>query len=52
MSESDVEWDSMSERLIEEWRAIKKRAQIGESIATGKVVFDFCSRPGHSAEKF
>ena len=50
ISESDVAWDSMSESLIEEWRAIKKRAQTGESSAAGKCVCDFCSRPGHSVD--
>ena len=53
LADKDVMWDVVSERLIEEWRGLKKTIRTGESSATarGKKVCDFCSRPGHSAGK-
>ena len=51
LADGDVKWDGVAERLIEEWRSIKNGAHAGESSAAGRVVCDFCSRPGHTAGK-
>ena len=53
LADADVKWDTVAERLIEEWRGLKNTMQTGESSATakGKKVCDFCSRPGHTADK-
>ena len=40
------------ERLIEECRTIKKQASTGKSSVAGNIASDFCSRPGHSADKW
>ena len=53
LADADVKWDTVAERLIEEWRGLKKTMQTGESSSTakGKKVCDFCSRLGHPADK-
>ena len=53
LADANVKWDTVAERLIEEWRGLKKTMQTEESSATanGKKVCDFCSRPGHPADK-
>ena len=52
LADQDVKWDTVAERLIEEWRGLKKTIRTGESSATakGKRECDFCSRPGHTAD--
>ena len=53
LADDDVRWDTVAERLIEEWRGLNKSLKTGESSAAaeGKKVCDFCSRPGHTADK-
>ena len=52
LADQDVKWDTVAERLIEEWRGLKKTIRTGESSATakGKRECEFCSRPGHTAD--
>ena len=51
LADADVKWDSVANSLIEEWRAIKKSAQAGESSVNFKIVCDICNRPGNRMDK-
>lgn len=50
LSDPHVKWESVSERLVEQWRGHKKSVSSGQSSASVRTKYDFCSRPGHTAQ--
>lgn len=48
LADAEVKWESVSERLIEEWRRLKKTVSSEQSSAAVWNKCDFWNRPGHT----